>query len=75
MKTTTHIASPRKKPGFVFSYRCPMRLIGALNEARFILREPSRTDLVTHAIEFYLRAKGIALPGDVPAEPASAARG
>jgi hypothetical protein len=67
--------STRRKPGFVFSYRCPIRLIGAVNEARFVLREPSRTDLVTHAIEYYLRAKGIALPGDVPTEPASAARG
>jgi len=46
---------------FVFTYRCPPELIGPLNEARFILREPSRTAVVSKAIAEYLRARGIPL--------------
>lgn len=48
-----------RPPPFVFTYRCPQRLIGPLNEGRFILRESSRTALISKAIEAYLRARGI----------------
>jgi hypothetical protein len=54
--TSTVHASP-----FVFTYRCPARLIGPLNEARFVLREPTRTGLVTKAIEEYLQKRRIPL--------------
>jgi hypothetical protein len=52
----------RKAPDpFPFTYRCPAELIGPLNEARFMLREPSRTALMTKAITEYLRTRGIPL--------------
>jgi hypothetical protein len=52
----------RKHPTpFAFTYRCPSDLIGPLNEARFILREPSRTALMTKALTEYLRTRGIPL--------------
>jgi hypothetical protein len=62
------MASTARKPrptrrddpeSFAFTYRCPGELIGAVNEARHILREPSRTSLVTKAIVEYLSRRGI----------------
>lgn len=44
---------------FPFTFRCPGYLIGPVNEARHILREPSRTSLVTKAITEYLNRRGI----------------
>lgn len=46
---------------FIFTYRCPPHLIEQLNEARHILREPTRTGLVTKAITEYLARRGIPL--------------
>ena len=51
---------PRPEPmPHAFTYRCPPGLIGPLNEARFILREPTRTSLVTNALYAYLKAHRI----------------
>jgi hypothetical protein len=50
-------ASPRK--AHAFTYRCPGHLIGPLDEARFLLREPSRAALISKAIAEYLRARGL----------------
>jgi len=58
-------AAPTTPPGptpqrpFVFTYRCPAGLIARLNEARFALRESSRTALVSKAIAEYLDRRGI----------------
>jgi hypothetical protein len=61
-KRNPAVAARQIEPRFPFTYRCPARLIGPLNEARFDLREPSRTSLVTKAIVAYLAARGIAVP-------------
>lgn len=43
-------------------YRCPTWLIGPLNEGWVIAREPSRTAMITRAIEAYLVQKGVPIP-------------
>lgn len=48
-------------PPFAFTFRCPADLIGPLDEAKWILREQSRTALVAKAIREYLATRGIPL--------------
>lgn len=48
---------------FAFTFRCPADLIGLVNEARFVLREPSRTSLMRKALEEYLNRRGITREG------------
>lgn len=55
---STTAPGPTPRP-FIFTYRCPAALIGRLNEARFALREASRTALVSKAITEYLDRRGI----------------
>jgi hypothetical protein len=44
---------------FNFIFRCPRHLIGPLNEARHVLREPTRSSLVTKALTEYLLKRGL----------------
>lgn len=66
MSTSLPRARPRARRAgakvFPFTYRCPAHLIGPLNEAKFVLREESRTALLTKAIVEYLRARAIEIP-------------
>jgi hypothetical protein len=51
------------RPGtYTFSYRCPLWLIAAIDEARWTLREPSRTALVTRAITEFLQKRNLYHP-------------
>jgi hypothetical protein len=68
---------PRRAASYTFSYRCPLWLIAAVDEARWTLREPSRTALVTRAIAEFLQKRNLYHPPasatTAPAPPAPAA--
>jgi hypothetical protein len=63
----------RPPTGLLMSYRCPPHLVKPLTEARFELRKETRTELITQALEIYLKKKGFwrpepETPETVPAE-------
>lgn len=60
----------RSTESYTFSYRCPRWLIAAIDEARWTLREPSRTALVTRAITEFLQRRNLYHP-PAPATPAA----
>jgi hypothetical protein len=66
---------PRGTGSYTFSYRCPVWLIAAVDEARWTLREPSRTALVTRAIAEFLQKRNLYHPpaSATPTPPAPAA--
>jgi hypothetical protein len=61
---------PRGLGTRTFSYRCPLWLLNAVDEARWTLREPTRTALVTRAITEFLQRRNLySPPASVPAAP------
>ena len=72
---TVHPMSRRRRPRgahtYTFSYRCPRWLIAAIDDARWTLREPSRTSLVTRAITEFLQRRNLYHPpATAPPAPA-----
>jgi hypothetical protein len=70
----------RAAASYTFSYRCPLGLIAAIDEARWILREPTRTALVTRAITEFLQRRNLyhppsATPGAPTPDTTDAATG
>jgi hypothetical protein len=69
MKRPTLARRRSAHAGVQLTYRCPEHLILPLTEARFQMRLETRTELITRALEAYLKKKGFWKPEPETAAP------